>query len=371
MKVNINCLHYLAYKPCTYHKMDKRLCEMCENYQKIKKRILIVKLDALGDVLRTTSILPALIKKYPDSSITWITKRNAFSLLENNQYINRKFAIEDNYLQFVLNEKFDIGICLDADPLSSTILSLANCDEKLGFITNQSGQVIPANKKAEEWYFLGINDDLKIKNRKTYQEFIYNICNLDSEIYKPQININEKAEEFAFSFSEKNKLSQYKQIIGINTGGGLRWQLKKWINQNYIELIKLIKKNYPDFGIILYGGPEEIEFNVKIKKEAGNLLIDTGCENSIQNFASLVGLSDIFFTPDSLGMHISIALNKTTLVIVGPTSPWELTVYDKGEVVYNKYLECIACYKSTCNLKINCMNTLKPNYMFKIIMKYL
>jgi heptosyltransferase-2 len=92
-----DCIYCLGSKPCKFHKQDGRLCEDCQDYRKTEKKILIIKLDALGDVLRTTSILPALIKKYPNSGITWITRKNALPLLEKNSYIFRKCAVEENY----------------------------------------------------------------------------------------------------------------------------------------------------------------------------------------------------------------------------------------------------------------------------------
>ena len=370
MKIKIECKYYLGYKPCKFHKQYGRLCNNCQDYNKIEKKILIIKLDALGDVLRTTSILPALINKYPHSGITWITRKNAFPLLNNNPFIYRKFAVEENYLEFILNEEFDVGICLDADPLSATILSLAKCNERFGFVTNNSGQVIPANKETEEWYLMGINDDLKKRNRKTYYEIIYEICKLNKEVNKPQLFLDEESMKFAQEFFCANNLKKYKKFIGLNTGAGRRWLLKKWTFENYIKLIKLLKNNYPQVGIILFGGPEEIEFNKNITKEVGSLVIDSGCSNTISEFSGLISLIDIFLTPDSLGMHISIALNKTTIVLVGPTSPWELDVFGNGEIIYNEKLECISCYKHSCDKKINCMNSLKPESVLMVIEKY-
>ena len=121
---------------------------------------------------------------------------------------------------------------------------------------------------------------------------------------------------------------------------------------------------------MLFGGPDEIEMNEHIKNEIPDLIIDAGCENSIKEFAALIGLSDLFFTSDSLGMHMSVALDIDTIVLVGPTSPWELEVFGKGEIIYNENLECIACYKSTCDFVENCMNTLKPDFVYSKIQKY-
>ena len=364
MIVKTNCKYYLAYKPCKFHKEDFRMCENCYDFEQIGTRILIVKLDALGDVLRTTSILPVLKKKFPVSEITWITKKNAFPLLEGNSFINRKFAIESNFVQYLLTETFDIGICLDADPQSASILTLANAKTKYGFVCNQDGKVIPANPAANDWWYMGINDILKKENRLTYQDHIYKICELDGKTEKPQLAIDEITLKFAEAFSKLNELSRFKKVIGINTGGGTRWQYKKWIFENYIELIKIIKSKHPDFGILLFGGPEEKEMNKEIAIRCSDLLIDAGCDNSIKEFAGLVNLCNVHFTSDSLGMHLSIALNIPTVVIVGPTSPWELDVFGNGEIIYNKELTCISCYKATCDFTKNCMNTLSPDFVY-------
>ncbi|MFN8258884.1 MAG: glycosyltransferase family 9 protein [Bacteroidales bacterium] len=370
MFVQKDCKYYLAYKPCVFHKKDGRLCEGCRDFDPIGIRILIIKLDALGDVLRTTSLLPALKAKYPVSEITWVTKKNAFDLLEGNQYINRKLAIEENFIQYLLTESFDIGICLDADPQSASILSLANTKQQFGFIINETGKVSIANQEASAWWHMGINDKLKKENRETYQSHIYKICGLKSDILKPQILISEKEKLKALQFAKDNELDKFSKVIGINTGGGGRWELKKWIFENYISLIKLIKEKNPDIGILLFGGPEEIEINRKISQELKDSIIDTGCNNSIKEFAALIGHCNLFFTSDSLGMHLSIAQNITTMVLVGPTSPWELEVFGNGEVIYNENLECIACYKSTCDFKINCMNSLEPEFIYKKLTKY-
>lgn len=356
-KIKIDCLYYKGSKPCVFHKKEGAVCYNCSYYQPINKRILVIKLEALGDVLRTTSILPALNLKYPNSAISWITRKNAVSLLKNNDLIYRLLTVEDNYLEYILNEKFDIGICLDADSLSASILNIVNVNEKYGFITDEFGKVMPANELSYDWYFMGLNDKAKRENRKTYFEHIYKMCNLDGHYFKPQYSLTYAQKLFKEEFLEKNKINNNGKLIGINTGGGKRWQLKKWTIEKYISFIKIWKNKYPNDNLLLYGGIEEIEFNSKIKTEVGELVIDTGNTNTLFEFASLITLSDIFITPDSLGMHFSISLNIPTIVIVGPTSPWELDVFNNGEILYSD-LNCISCYLSKCDKIINCMNSI-------------
>lgn len=198
MQIKRDCYHYLGNKPCSFHKKDGRLCENCNNYKKIEEHILIIKLDALGDVLRTTSILLAIKDKYPNSAITWITRCNAIPLIKNNPFIFKSYGVEDNYVEFISSREFDMCINLDAEPLSSSIAKMVKATEKIGFIVDDKGAVIPANDSAVEWFEMGVNDHLKRENRKTYFEHLYKIIGLPKiKIYPPQYYLTDRQKNFA------------------------------------------------------------------------------------------------------------------------------------------------------------------------------
>jgi ADP-heptose:LPS heptosyltransferase len=66
-------------------------------------------------------------------------------------------------------------------------------------------------------------------------------------------------------------------------------------------------------------------------------------------------------------MHIATALDKYTVVIVGPTSYTELDVFGNGRIVYSDKVDCLCCYLNRCEKIITCMNTVEAADMFKII----
>ncbi len=74
-----DCKRFTGYKPCY---PDHNCWEDgCKDKIDEGKKILIINLDAMGDVLMTTAQLPAIKRKYPVSTITWITLKNAAPLL--------------------------------------------------------------------------------------------------------------------------------------------------------------------------------------------------------------------------------------------------------------------------------------------------
>ena len=84
MEIHQDCRYFKGNLPCTFHKRQGIHCEDCPYYEKIAFKILIIKLDAVGDVLRTTCILQGLMEKYQDAHITWLTRKNAIELFKNN-----------------------------------------------------------------------------------------------------------------------------------------------------------------------------------------------------------------------------------------------------------------------------------------------
>jgi ADP-heptose:LPS heptosyltransferase len=370
MIIHTDCRFYKGSMPCQFHKRDGRLCDGCADYDQIKTRILIVKLAAVGDVLRTTSILPPLKKKYDGAHVTWVTKQSAGPLLRGNPFVDRVLTVEENYLEFLRAETFDVGICLDADSHSATILANAQCASKFGFVADSGGRVNPVDDRANEWWLMGLNDTMKRQNRRTYQTIMYEICDLPLPVAPPQLNVPDEELAAAREFVDASGLRKYRKILGLNSGGGGRWQHKKWTFEGYTGFIFQIRDRHRDTGILLLGGPEEEELNEEIIRVVGDAVVDGGCRNSLARFGALLAQVDSVLTSDSLAMHMAVALGKPTTVLVGPTSPWELDVFGKGDILHSD-IECLACYLSRCDKSTHCMNTLPAEYVVEKVERYL
>lgn len=367
MILKTDCKHFPGNKPCVPSKTEGKKCDDCNYYEPIDFKILIIKLDATGDVLRTTAILPALKRAYPKSHITWITKKNAKELFANNPFVDELFFFEDNdTIAHLMIEKFNVLIHPDASPVSASLATIANAEIKKGFILDEKGKVIPVNEDAIEWLEMGVFDDLKKSNKKTYQEIIHNIAGLKYQKDEIQVHLNQKEIDFKNRFYEQHNLKTYKHLVGLNTGAGTRWQYKQWSLDGYIELIEKLNSN-KEIGILLYGGPDEIERN-KILKEKYNNLIDTGTNNSLRQFFSLLDLCDVLVTSDTMALHAATALKKKIICLFGPTSYNEIEDYGRIEKVIPD-LDCLVCYKPKCDFKTTCMGSITANIIFSKIIK--
>jgi heptosyltransferase-2 len=367
MILKTDCKHFPGNKPCSPSKTEGKKCDECNYYEPVEFKILIIKLDATGDVLRTTSILPALKREYPKSHITWLTKKNAKELFNNNPFVDELIIFEENdIVPRLLVEKFDILIHPDASVVSASLASIVYAEIKKGFLLDAKGKVIPVNDDAVEWLEMGAFDDMKKKNQKTYQEIIHNIAGLKYQKDEIQLRLNQKEIDFKNDFFSKHNLIRFKYLVGLNTGAGTRWQYKQWRIEGYIELIEKLSKN-KEFGILLYGGPDEVERN-KILKNKFPHLIDTGTNNSLRHFFSLLDLCDVLVTSDTMALHAATALKKKIVCLFGPTSNTEIEDYGRIEKVIPD-LDCLVCYKPKCDFEITCMGSITSDMVYEKVME--
>ncbi|NUO08777.1 MAG: glycosyltransferase family 9 protein [Candidatus Brocadia sp.] len=361
MSKEFDCRFFASEKPCRF-KLDCPIDDTCPKYQPMGKRILIIKLAAIGDVLRTTPILPVLKEKYPQAYITWITDTSSLSVLEENPYIDRLLTANyENALRLQV-EKFDILICLDKDTVASSLASLVKADQKLGFALSGKGLLYPLNKEADYLFRLGVSDELKFRqNTKTYQQLIFEALGIKGKYGEYVINLPQKYTSYGKQMMQQWGIHNGRVVIGLNTGAGKRFATKRWEIESFAVLADRLSKELKAH-VVLLGGPEEIERNKEISSRAKSPVIDTGCHHSLKEFMGLINQCHLIVTGDTLALHLAIALKKLVVTFFGSTCHQEIDLYGRGRKLVAE-VDCAPCYKGNCDTMI-CMKNISTDDVF-------
>jgi heptosyltransferase-2 len=358
-----NCKYFTGDRPCKFHKKYEIKCDSCNYYSPIGLKILIIKLDAIGDVLRTTSILPPLKQKYSDSYIIWCTKQNAQALFSGNNYVDEIITIEEDALFRLIAEEFDIVINLDSSKMSSALATSAKGKEKMGFVLNEKGSVIPISAEADYWLQMSAFDDVKRKNQKTYQQIIYDVAALKSKIAHPILNVPDELLKLKKNQLIKNGFNPELKTVGLNVGIGTKWPNKGWPIENWIGLIKIIKDEKSN--IFLLGGHDEQRAMQELASQF-NFLINTGFDNNIKEFAAIVNLCDVVITADTFALHVATAAGKKIIAMFGPTSMAEVELYENGFKLHSTE-ECNCFYNKTCTESVSCMQKISADEVYSAL----
>lgn len=349
----LSCKNFNGYKPCF---SDHNCWENgCKNYIPMGTRILIINLDAMGDVLMTTAQLPAIKRKYPDSTIYWITLKNAVGLLYNNPYIDRVLPFDFESELILSQMDFDIVMNVDKSSRSGALTMKLNAKEKLGFGINENNKIIPLNKGAEYNYLLGMDDYLKFKiNQRTGQDYLAETFNLEFSNDEYVFNFSNDELEFIEEYKKEIGILPGDKIIGFNTGCSLLFPNKKMTLEQHSVLIKKFLDLH-DYKIMLLGGPEDSERNEILANQFPGKIINTPTNEGVRKGACYENIPQVIITGDSFGMHLAIALKKYVIAWFGLSCWTEIELYNRGVKLFPEGLFCAPCWKKVCPYNLECI----------------
>lgn len=348
-EVKFDCFHFKGAIPCKPNKLYDVDCQNCTFYEQISKRILIIKLGALGDVIRSTPLIQKLRSIHPNSHITWLTLSP--SILPQNQ-IDEILTLNFISLYNLENSKFDIVINLDKDKEACILLSKVNATEKYGY-TWENGHLAPANANAKHKLITGFFDHISKLNTKNYISEIFNICGFEFHGEEYQINLNQ---QISSKWNEKiSLLSGGKLVVGLNTGCGPRWNTRLWKDDKWVDTAKELKElgYYP----IFLGGELEHEKNLNLSEEAG---VYYPGHFSLEEFIAITNSCEIVVTQVTMMMHIATALKKKMVLINTIFNPFEFELYNRG-VIVGPEKGCDCYFGNTCIHEEPCMQSIIPS----------
>lgn len=364
-----SCKKFSGYKPCY---PDHNCWEDgCKDNIAIGTKILIINFDAMGDVLMTTAQLPALKRKYPESTIHWLTLGISAPLLHNNPLIDQVFVYNHESLSIISQIEYDLVLNVDKSQRSCALLNSVNAKKKLGFGLDKNGKIIPVNEGAHYNYNLGMDDHLKFKiNKRTGQDYLAETFEVDY-----------KRDEYIFSFTneELKFIEDYKRevgidendfVVGFNTGCSLLYPNKKMTIEQHVYLIEKLLSSNNNIKIALLGGPEDSERNEIIYSHFPTQIINTPTTLGVRKGACYESIADVVVTGDSFGMHLAIALKKFAIVWFGVSCWTEIDLYERGVKLFQENLECSPCWKKQCPHDLECVKMIDLDRIVNEILKF-
>jgi heptosyltransferase-2 len=350
--LKLDCRHYRGDRPCAQGVSG--VCPaQCPQHSPMGTRILIIKLGALGDVIRTAALLPGLKEQWPQSHVTWVTRESGVRTLANHPLIDRLVAFDAETLCHLEHERFDLCLSLDKEPGPTALAMRVDARDKRGIGLSAYGTPFPLNPECVPYFQLGLDNELKFRrSQQTYPELIYAAVGLEYGGQRYRLYPTEAQRARAERLWNDLGVCAGEVVVGLNTGAGRVFANKNWPADKFVALAeRVIAQN--GWRVALLGGPDERDLNASIAKACPGVL-DTGCDHPELEFAVLVRRCDVLVTGDTLAVHVAIAGDVPAVVLFGPTCPQEIDLYGRGEKIVTK-LSCAPCYQRRCDRAPSCM----------------
>lgn len=342
--VNLRCRLFNGYRPC----FPRYVCEGCTEAQEFDETILLINLDAMGDVLMTTCQLQALRERHPDALLTWVTLPAHRPLLEHNPLVDRVWAYDFETVSILQAMEFDLVLNADKGRASCALAETVRAKAKRGFGLSGAGAVAPLNPEAARLYRLGIDDHEKfVVNRRTGQDLLAEAWALPYRRQPYILELTESERRFVGEYRRSLGVGPEHPAIGIQTGASDLYPLKSLTEEQIVDLIVQVRMRIPEAVVLLLGGPAEHDRNEAIARRCHERVVKTPTREGLRTGIQYVDACDVVVSPDTGALHIAIARRKWTVGWFNVSCAQEIDLFDRGVKVTTP-LECSPCWRRDC-----------------------
>ena len=335
-----------------------------------QKRILVIKLSAVGDVILSIPSIRALRQKFPDAWISVLVGRKSRKVIRNCPYVNDTIVYEDalgqhrytgmfKMAKLLAREDFDIVVDLQNNKISHLISYLC-------------GARIRAGHDNRKWSFL-LNKKTKGISSEAlppleHQFKVLRLLGFDALDKRLELWTEKEEDIKVQQFLTSQWVSPSQTLVGINPGSSLRWPTKQWPVENFAKLCdELAKRN---IRVVITGSAEDTPIAEELFQLTRNKPVNAVGKTSITELVALIRRCQVFISSDSAPMHIASSVDAPLIAIFGPTDPKRHLVPPSRYQVFWKEVHCSPCYLRNCPIGHICMKKISVQEVLDAVLHF-
>jgi ADP-heptose:LPS heptosyltransferase len=306
------------------------------------KRILIITLSNLGDVVLTTPVVVALKREFPHARIDMLVGPLGKEVFEKDRNIF-KLIIYDKHmpiagkrrLQLKLKKlKYDLVV-----DLRNTVIGLL---------------IGPRYRTATIQHFP--REVMHSMDRHLYR---LKSLGIETANAKPYLHVSQDDDMYISDLLSSSKIND--KFVVINAGA--KSHLKRWNKEGFAEVADRINAEC-GADVIFIGSKGDNEIIAGIIKRMKHRPHNFIGRTSVRQLGSLLRRSKLLITNDSAPLHVGCAVGARVLAIFGPTDPKKYGPTGELDAVIAKKLVCSPCEAAECRFNYECMSSISVDDVF-------
>lgn len=348
--------------------LDQMIDKTIEVYKEAvaEKRILVIKLGAMGDLILAVPSLRMLRERYPQAWISVLVDRKWAGLLSACPYIQEVICVDRKqmgHLPYLLKtakrlrrEAFDFSVDLQNSKWTHLLAWLAGIPARFGFARGFAGRFLthPDNTYAQP--------DSPVRHQ-------YRVLS-KAGVRKLDETLELWSDPSSEARAEEWLVKNGKRKIGLVIGSSPRWETKRWPLASFQALAeRLIQKHKSE--IVLIGSPDDAKLIEGQDFWKQNEIINLLGKTSLSELVAVVKRLDVLVTGDTAPLHVAAASQTRLVALFGPTDSKRHMPPAAHAAVFKKNLPCQPCYQGTCRNeeKLACMTHIQVEDVLQAVLK--
>jgi lipopolysaccharide heptosyltransferase II len=352
------------------------------------RRILVVRVDMLGDTVLMTPAIRALRRGYPHAAVDVLIPRSTAGVLAGDPDITRvltfdprpwgspqawaKRATWADALRFVSSirrPRYDLAVSVSGD-IGSILTRLTGARRRVGY----AGEAYP--------HFM-THPVPGGRYRKPQHEvrYVLDLAEAAGGIVEPDdpqpwlaVPSEERTRIAARLKLERERLGAAGPIVAVHPGAR-NGKAKRWPLRHFATLCDRLVQEM-DALVILTGAPNEALLSREILARLRVPVVDLTGQTTLPELVALLAESDVVVTGDSGPMHIACAVATPVVALHGPTDPALSGPTAPDALILRHEMPCSPCYDASATAECRfgnpvCMKMLTPGLVFAAVRRQL
>jgi len=288
-------------------------------------RVLISRMGAIGDAIRTLPVACCLRDHFPDAYLGWVVESQAAPMVRGHKALDCVIELEQGWYTSpsglraaraaLIEHRFDLAIDCQGNTKSSLAGKLAGASTRIGF----------RGKHA-----IGFS---RFFNNEKVTPVFHHLVDRSLElltslgIHHPEVRFDLPLAEDDRKWANRYRASLRAARVAILNPGG-SWPSKLWEADRFASTARYLADRYGYHSLVVWGSFEErlmAEKIVELSERTATLAPDT----SLNTLAALIETADLFLSGDTGPLHMAVAVGTRTIGLYGPTRPGDSGPYEQ------------------------------------------
>jgi lipopolysaccharide heptosyltransferase II len=335
------------------------------------RRVLIVLLGAIGDVVRALPLLGRMRRAWPDAHLAWAVEPKSSPILEGHPWLNEIILYDRRhapwsfvpFLREVRARKFDLVVDLQRHLKSGITSLVSGAPDRIGFDA--------ANAKELNHLF---------STRRIAPQPNMRLKLLQYQAFGDALGLPPAPVEFGLDASETERKRALellaeapRPLLGVILGSS--WPSRIYFPKSTAEVITQLARpsngTAPLFPVLL-GGPDETAIAGEVARLLDGIpVLNLAGKTSLRDLIAIFSSCAAAFGPDSGPMHIAAAVGCPIVSLWGSTAAERSAPWGFADFAISSEIPCHPCYLRECPIGRECMWRIEPSQVASMLKRAL
>jgi heptosyltransferase-2 len=333
------------------------------------KRLLVIRLDRLGDVVLSTPVLGALRRRFPHAFIAMMVRSACREILDGHPSLNEVIAYDKEgahcsvaatirFARSLRRYEFDTALVLHPSNRSHWIPWLAGIPVRIGYRRKSAWLLthrLPHRKHEGD------------RHEAAYTLQMLEIFGITPEgPPQPRIPVSAQAARRLERILAEGAVAPAERLVAIHPSASC--VSKRWLPERFAQVAdRLIVEH--GVRICLVAGPAEAPHAQQVIRSMRQPALNLAGRLSVAELAALLQRCRLLISNDSGPVHVAAALGTPVVAIFGRNqrglSPRRWGPLGAGHIVLHKEVGCVTCLAHHCDIDFLCLSSLEAEEVYQ------